>query len=94
MAQAAGISKGDAAGSNRHDGKNIMFAFLSPCTVDPKRTKSCRVFTAHAIADKAAAPKEPKKPGKGKTDQDDAQLEEPKDDAFEEDDGDTSNVSE
>jgi hypothetical protein len=39
-------------------------------------------------------PQQPDKPGKGKTDQDDAQIEEPKDDAFEEDERDTSNVSE
>jgi hypothetical protein len=36
-------------------------------------------------------PQQPDKSGDGKTDQDDAQLEEPKDDVFEDDD--TANVS-
>jgi len=39
-------------------------------------------------------PQKPDKPGNGRSDQDDAQLEEPKEDVFEEDDRDTANVSE
>ena len=78
-------------------GKDIKFAFCSPIA-DGSETAIQRpgspLHMPRSPEKEPIEPQEPENPGETEIDEDDAQLEEPEDDAFDDEESDTGNVSE